>query len=98
GAERLDETLLAAAAAAAKLEAPLRQSVDAGASRTGELGEELRRLGAAEVELRQGLTQAGGHVAAIDVEVARLEAEAAEAARRLEHAATDERAEGDDRD
>ena len=34
-------------------EAPLREEVDAGAARSGELGAELRRLGAAEVELRQ---------------------------------------------
>jgi chromosome segregation protein len=37
-------------------------------------------------------------VSAIDVEVARIEAEADEARRRLEHAGTDERAEGEDRD
>jgi chromosome segregation protein len=37
-------------------------------------------------------------VSAIDVETARIEAEADEARRRLEHAGTEERAEGDDRD
>jgi chromosome segregation protein len=98
GAERLDDVLAAAAAAAARFEAPLRARVDAGGARTGELGEELRRLGAAEVELRQALTSASGTVSAIDVEVARVEAEADEARRRLEHAGTEERAEGDDRD
>src|SRR5438094_394948 len=66
--------------------------------RTGQLGEELRRLGAAEVELRQSLTTASASVSTIDVEVARIEAEADEARRRLDHAGTDERAEGDDRD
>ncbi|MGZ4257089.1 MAG: AAA family ATPase, partial [Gaiellaceae bacterium] len=71
---------------------------DAGGARTGQLGEELRRLGAAEVELRQGLTDASERASAIDVEVARIEAEADEARRRLEHAGTDERAEGDDRE
>ena len=81
-----------------RFETPLRAHVDAGASRTGELGDELRRLGAAEVELRQHLSQAAEHASAIDVEVARIEAEADEARRRLEHEATDERAEGDDRD
>ena len=35
------------------MEAPLRARVDAGATRAGELGEELRTLGAAEVSLRQ---------------------------------------------
>ncbi len=81
-----------------RFETPLRAHVDAGASRTGELGDDLRRLGAAEVELRQHLSQASEHAAAIDVEVARIEAEADEARRRLEHEGTDERAEGDDRD
>ena len=98
GAERLDGALAAAAAAAARFEAPLRAHVDAGAARTGELGEELRRLGAAEVELRQEVSQASERASAIDVEVARIEAEADEARRRLDHAGTDERAEGDDRD
>ena len=98
GAERLDATLARRGDAAARFEAPLRAHVDAGGARTGELGEELRRLGAAEVELRQALTSASASVSAIDVEVARIEAEADEARRRLEHAGTDERAEGDDRD
>jgi chromosome segregation protein len=96
-AERLDVTLVAVAAAAARFEAPLRARVDAGGARTGELGEELRRLGAAEVELRQELSAAAEGVSAIEVEVARLEAEADEARRRIEHAAADEPAEGDDR-
>jgi len=98
GAERLDETLAAAAAAAARFETPLRAHVDAGGARTGELGEELRRLGAAEVELRQEVSRASERASAIDVEVARIEAEADEARRRLEYAGTDERAEGDDRE
>jgi chromosome segregation protein len=97
-AERLDETLLAAVQSAAHFEAPLRAQVDAGGARTGGLGEELRRLGASEVELRQALTRASESASAIDVEVARIEAEADEARRRLEHTGTDERAEGDDRD
>jgi len=98
GAERLDETLASVAVAAARFETPLRAVVDAGGARTGQLGEELRRLGAAEVELRQELSQASERASAIDVEVARIEAEADEARRRLDHAGTDERAEGDDRD
>ncbi|HVA29961.1 MAG TPA: chromosome segregation protein SMC [Gaiellaceae bacterium] len=95
--ERLDETLAAAVDAAVRFETPLRAQVDAGGARTGGLGEELRRLGAAEVELRQALTAASESASAIDVEVARIEAEADEARRRLEHTGTDERAEGDDR-
>src|SRR6185437_14600898 len=98
GAERLDGALAAATDTAARFEAPLRAQVDAGGARTGELGAELRRLGAAEVELRQALTTASSSVSAIDVEVARIEAEADEARRRLEHAGTDDRAEGEDRD
>ena len=98
GAERLDAVLAGAADAASRFETPLRAHVDAGGTRTGHLGEELRRLGAAEVELRQALTSASAGVSQIDVEVARIEAEADEARRRLEHAGTDERAEGDDRD
>jgi len=98
GAERLDVVLAGAADAASRFETPLRAHVDAGGTRTGHLGEELRRLGAAEVELRQALTSAASAVSQIDVEVARIEAEADEARRRLEHAGTDERAEGEDRD
>jgi chromosome segregation protein len=70
----------------AHLEAPLREDVDAGAARNGELGAELRRLGAAEVELRQELAAASEAVSTIEVEAARLEAEADEARRRLEAA------------
>jgi chromosome segregation protein len=98
GAERLDGVLAAAVDTASRFETPLRAHVDAGGTRTGHLGDELRRLGAAEVELRQALTNASASVSAIDVEVARIEAEADEARRRLEHAGTDDRAEGDDRD
>jgi chromosome segregation protein len=98
GAERLDGMLAGAVDAASRFETPLRARVDAGGTRTGHLGDELRRLGAAEVELRQALTSASASVSAIDVEVARIEAEADEARRRLEHAGTDDRAEGDDRD
>ena len=83
---------------ASRFEAPLRARVDAGAARTGELGEELRRLGAAEVELRQALSEAAERASAIDVEAARIEAEADEARRRLADAGTEDRAEGDDRD
>ena len=79
-------------------EAPLRAEVDAGAARSGELGTELRRLGAAEVELRQELTGVSEAASAVEVEAARVEAEADEARRRLEQANADEPAEGDDRE
>ena len=96
---RLAERLLRALEVSVDhLEAPLRAAVDAGAARNGELGAELRRLGAAEVELRQELAAASEAVSALEVEAARLEADADEARRRLEQANADEPAEGDDRD
>jgi chromosome segregation protein len=87
-----------AAAVALRLEAPVRARADAGAQRASQLGAELRRLGAAEVELRQGLEEASQRCTAVEVELARLDAEASEAQRRLDDAAADEPAEGDDRD
>jgi chromosome segregation protein len=95
--QRLDEALAAAAAAAARFEAPLQAQVDAGAQRATVLAARLRELGAAEAELRGASAQAGEKTAGIDVEVARLEADAEEARRRLAAAAA-EPAEGDDRD
>ena len=89
--------LAAAGSAAERFEAPLRARVDAGASRTGELGAALRDLGAAEVELRQGAEEAAQRATEIEIELTRIEAEAADARRRLEEAAA-EPAEGDDRD
>src|SRR3954471_23525630 len=94
-AQRLVETL--AGVADERFEAPLRARADAGTSRTGALAEELRRLGAAEVDARRAAADAGERLSAIDVERARIEAEADEARRRLEASAA-EPAEGDDRD
>jgi chromosome segregation protein len=82
----------------AHFEAPLRKDVEAGATRSGDLGGELRRLGAAEVELRQELAAAAEAVSTLEIEAARIEAEAEEARRRLQHANADEPADGDDRD
>jgi chromosome segregation protein len=96
---RLAERLLRALdLSVAHFEAPLRAEVDAGATRSGELGAELRRLGAAEVELRQELAAAAEAVSAVEIEAARIETEADEARRRLEQANADEPAEGNDRD
>jgi chromosome segregation protein len=96
---RLAEQLLRALdVSVAHFEAPLREHVDAGAARSGELGAELRRLGAAEVELRQELAAAAEAVSSVEIEAARIEAEADEARRRLESANADEPAEGDDRE
>src|SRR5205814_1561350 len=95
--ERLDDVLLGAARNAERFEPPLRARADAGAARAGELGAELRRLGAAEVELRGAASSASERAGAVDVELARLEADAEEARRR--RAAFDGVAtEGEDRD
>jgi chromosome segregation protein len=96
-AERLASALQVAAAAGERFEAPLRARVDAGATRAGELAAELRRLGGEEAEVRLAAAEAGERAAGIDVEGARLEAEADEARRRLEDAGA-EPAEGDDRE
>jgi chromosome segregation protein len=96
-AERLASVLEGAAAAAERFEAPLRARVDAGATRAGELAAELRRLGGEEAEVRRVAAEAGERAAGIDVERARLEADASEAKRRLEVAGA-EPAEGDDRE
>ena len=95
--EGVVETLSAATAATSRFEAPLRARVDAGGSRTGELADELRKLGGSEVELRRAAAEAAERLSAVDVERARIEAEADEARRRLDQAAA-EPAEGDDRD
>jgi chromosome segregation protein len=71
---------------AARFEAALRSEADV--PRAAELGAELRRLGAAEVELRRTASQAAEAVAAIDVELARTDAEREEAQRRLDAAGT----------
>jgi chromosome segregation protein len=94
-AARLVETL--GEIADDRFEAPLRARADASGSRTGALAEELRQLGAAEVDARRAAAEAAERLSAVDVERARIEAEADEARRRLEAAAA-EPAEGDDRD
>jgi chromosome segregation protein len=96
-AERLESTLAAAEAIAARSEPTLRARADAGSTRTGELAEELRKLGAAEAEVRREAAEVSSRTSTIDVELARLQAERREAERRLE-AADIEPAEGDDRE
>ena len=95
--DTLGEGLERARQLAARLEAPVRARVDAGAERSARLGEELRRLGATEVEVRQRADEATERATGIQVELARLDAEAEEAQRRLDEAGADEPAEGDDR-
>jgi chromosome segregation protein len=81
----------------ARWEGPLRARVDAGGTKAQELAAELRRLGAAEAAVRRERDEHSQSATGIDVELARLGAEADEARRRLE-AARAEPAEGDDRD
>ena len=94
GAERLERAL---AIEVQHFEAPVSRRAEAQAARTTELGASLRRLGAEEVELRQAAATAGEQLAAVDVELARTDAERDEAKRRLD-AAGSEPAEGEDRD
>src|SRR6185369_188455 len=82
----LGASLERASALAARFEAPVRARVDAGAARAGELGAELRRLGAAEVEVRHAVDEATERVNGVEVELARLDGEAGEARRRLDEA------------
>jgi chromosome segregation ATPase len=96
-AEKLEATLSAAAAITERSEPTLRARADAGAARTGELAEELRKLGAAEAEVRREAAEVSARTSAVDVELARLQAERREAERRLEAAGADP-AEGDDRE
>ena len=85
-ATELGASLERASALAARFEAPVRARVDAGAARAGELGAELRRLGAAEVEVRQAVDEAIERVTAVEIELARLDGEAGDARRRLDEA------------
>ena len=93
----LREGIDGAERAAVRFEAPLRARVDAGSTRAGELGEELRSLGATEVSVRQELDEASSALTAAEVEIARIDAEAGDATRRLEAAGEVDPAEGDDR-
>ena len=94
----LGEALEACRRAAGRFEAPLRARVDAGSTRAGDLGEELRTLGAAEVNFRQELDEASTRLTSAEVEIARIDAEASDATRRLQSAGDVEPSEGDDRD
>ena len=85
-ADRADEVaaiLDAAAQSALRFEPPSRARVDAGGSRSGELGEELRALGAREAELRRAATEAGEELSAIAVESAGLAREREDVLARL---------------
>jgi chromosome segregation ATPase len=93
-AERLEGQLGHAVVAAKRHEQPLEAEAKTESGRAGELAAELRRLGAAEADLRHEASGAGERAAAVDVELARLDAEATEARRRLAEAQGAEPAEG----
>ena len=96
-AERLEAALGAGEAVTARFEPTLRARADAGSARTGELAEDLRKLGAAEAEIRREAAEVAARTSAVDVDLARLQAERREAERRLESAGS-EPADGDDRE
>ena len=81
--ERFVTILTAAVEAGARFEPSLRARVDAGGMSTAELGEELRRLGAQEAELRRAASEAAQRVSSLEVEAARLGTERDDLRRRL---------------
>jgi chromosome segregation protein len=68
-------TLAASTAAGSRFEPALRARVDAGAEASARFGEELRRLGGLEADLRRTAAAAAERVSALEVEAARLSAE-----------------------
>jgi len=86
-AERAEAALAAGAELTARLEAPLRARGDAGGIRTSELADELRGVGAAEADLRREAAETRERAGEVEVELARLDAAAQEARRRLAAAA-----------
>jgi chromosome segregation ATPase len=88
--ERAAGTLVGAGEVAGRFQAPLQARVDAGGGRSGELGEELRALGAREAELRLAAGQAAERLAGVGIEAARLEREREEVVARLPEGGTAE--------
>jgi chromosome segregation protein len=81
--ERLVAILSAAVEAGSRFEPSLRARADAGGTSTGELGEELRRLGAQESELRRAAGEAAQRVSSLEIEAARVQTERDDLRRRL---------------
>ncbi len=88
-AERLVAALTAGVAAADRAERPLNEDAASGGGQAAELAAELRRLAGVEAEVRREAAAAVESATTVDVERARLEAEAAEAARRLAEASAE---------
>jgi chromosome segregation protein len=82
-AERLVAVLAGSVELGARFESPLQARVDAGGASSAALGEELRRLGASEAELRRATAEAGQRVTALEVEAARVATERDDVRRRL---------------
>jgi chromosome segregation protein len=85
-AAKASATLAAALEAASRFEPALQARVDAGRTSSAELGEELRRLGAREGELRRVAAEASARLSALEVEAARIGAERDEVRARLPEA------------
>jgi chromosome segregation ATPase len=81
--ERVAATLERAATSAGRFEPALAARVDAGGSRSGELGERLRALGAQEADLRRAAAEAAERLTQVQVEAARLEREREDVVARL---------------
>ncbi len=96
-AERLCTILEAASSAARRFEPSLRARVDAGGTSSAELGEELRRLGAQEAELRRAAGEAAQTVSGLEVEAARIGAERDDVIARLPDDAEPEPLEDEER-
>ena len=95
GAERLVAALVSSAAVAARLDGPLAARVESGATRAGQLAARLRSLAEEEAAQRRATDAAAETLSHSEVEIARLDAEADDARRRLAEAAA-EPAGGDD--
>jgi chromosome segregation ATPase len=85
-AEKTVASITSVLQAVDRLQAPELARAEQGSARAGELAAELRALGGREVELRREHSGASERAAAVDVELARLEAERKEAQRRFEQA------------
>ena len=81
--ERVAAVLERAAASAGRFEPALAARVDAGGSRSGELGERLRALGVQEADLRRAAAEAAERLTQVQVEAARLEREREDVVARL---------------
>jgi len=81
--ERAAAVLERAEGSARRFEPTLAARVDAGGSRSGELGERLRALGAQEADLRRAASEAAERLTQVQVEGARLEREREEVLARL---------------